>query len=324
MTKKTDSNPIDLVISWVDGNDPEHKRKLAQYSEDVKFASMDDVAGETRYANLGEINFCVASVNKYMKFIRKIFIITDNQDPDLEVFLSEHFNDPIPIEIVDHTVIFKDYEEYLPTFNSRAIETLMWRIPGLSEHFLYMNDDFLIIKECRPEDFFIDGKVVCYADWYSSLWARLLTDLKPRHNGHKTVNFKSSLLNSLEITGGGPRFLYLTHSPRALLKSSFERFYKANPELILRNIRHKFRNIEQYNSQEVFYLNEHRKGNCIVANPKGPVVYLEPKSGKDYFKRKLHRFDSDPRSKFCCFNSLDQASAEDQGLVLDWVSKKIL
>jgi hypothetical protein len=42
----------------------------------------------------------------------------------------------------------------LPTYNSQAIEACLHRIPGLSEHYLYLNDDFLLGREVSPEDFF--------------------------------------------------------------------------------------------------------------------------------------------------------------------------
>jgi hypothetical protein len=41
----------------------------------------------------------------------------------------------------------------LPTFNSHAIETSLHRIEGLSEHFVYFNDDYLVIDDLAPSDF---------------------------------------------------------------------------------------------------------------------------------------------------------------------------
>lgn len=316
-------DPIDVVISWVDGNDPVHKRKIAGYLSKQKDSGHDDVAGTTRFANIGEIKFCIASINRFAAFVRQIFIITDEQNPELDGFMEEHFKNPIPMYIVDHKTLFSGYEEYLPTFNSRAIEAMLWRIPGLSEKFIYMNDDFLFTAPCTESDFFQGDKTLCYAEWYSAPFARALRFLKPKKKGHKPIGFKDSMLNALDIIGQRYRFLYLSHSPRALKKSFFEEFFKNNPDVLIRNIRHRFRDAEQYNSQELFYLTEHSRGRCIVVSPKDNVLYLKPKKRRGYVSKKLAAFDTKTGARFCCFNSLDQASDEDISMVMEWMKKKL-
>ena len=53
---------IDAVITWEDGNDPRHRAKREQYG-DKKSLNRDDIAGSTRYTSIGEIMYCVASIN---------------------------------------------------------------------------------------------------------------------------------------------------------------------------------------------------------------------------------------------------------------------
>jgi hypothetical protein len=48
--------------------------------------------------------------------------------------------DPL-VRVVLHDDIFNDPDKQLPTFNSLAIELMLHRIPGLSHHFLYFNND---------------------------------------------------------------------------------------------------------------------------------------------------------------------------------------
>ena len=152
---------IDIVLPWVDGDDPRLRAERFSYMKDGKEASLEDIAGETRYKSLGEILYCIASINIFAPFVRKIFIVTDGQDPKLQNEMQERFpNGYIPMEIVDHRVIFRGYEQYLPVFNSRAIEAMIWRIPGLSEHFILMNDDFLFTGPTTEKDFFRDGKTI--------------------------------------------------------------------------------------------------------------------------------------------------------------------
>ena len=81
---------IDAVITWVDGNDPAHREKRKRHAEPGMLKA-DDVAGETRFVNVGEIAWCVASLNRFASWINKIYIVTDAQDPKLEPFLVRNF-----------------------------------------------------------------------------------------------------------------------------------------------------------------------------------------------------------------------------------------
>lgn len=314
---------IDAVIPWVDGNDPVLNSKRAAYSSSGEL-DCPSIGGKSRYANLGEIFWCVFSLNRFASFINKIFIVTDGQDPRLEEQLKPYFPEGIiPMEIVDHKDIFKGYEEYLPVFNSRAIETMIWRIPGLSEHFLLLNDDFLVINPVSPEDFFSpEGMVICYGRKFSTGFAKILRKLKPKRNNREVVTFKSSMLASQQILGGGSYFIYLVHTPRPLLKSFFERFFFEHPECIERNIRHRFRDISQFNMQELMYLSLIRKGQCRLIHSGLKDFYVTPKDKRDYIPKKLQKMDKG-HYLFCCFNSLDLAGEEDRKLVLDWVRDRL-
>ena len=71
----------DAVIAWVDGNDPKHLFKKAQALKALGLISALDLNGTkaTRFANNGEIYYCVASILKYAPFVRRIYIVTDAQ-----------------------------------------------------------------------------------------------------------------------------------------------------------------------------------------------------------------------------------------------------
>lgn len=311
--------PIDIVLPWVDGDDPALEAKRISYMDNGKEALHEDIGGASRYKSLGEINYCIASINAFAPFVRKIFIVTDGQDPCLESFLAEKFPEGhIPMEIIDHKVIFRGYEQYLPVFNSRAIETLIWRIPGLSEHFILMNDDFLFIKRTTAEDFFRGDKTICYGDWFPTAWARFLRWIKPRKNGHKTVGFKDSMLNAISLISEPSRFLCLGHTPRALRKSFYENFYKDDDTALIRNISHRFRHESQFNSQELFYMSEHKDGKVIQTSVRRRSIYIKGKKSLSYINWKLSRLRSNRRRKFCCINALNLATETGQQKILKW------
>ena len=77
-----------------------------------------------RYGQINEIEYCVNSILKFAPFVRNIFIVTDDQTPD---FLSDPVraqNEFPNVSVIDHKVIFKNYPQYLPNFNSRLLHHL--------------------------------------------------------------------------------------------------------------------------------------------------------------------------------------------------------
>jgi len=301
------SFPIDAVITWVDGDDPIHREKMRKYAPAGSFKE-DDVAGATRFKSIGEIYWCVRSIRKFAPFIRKIFIVTDEQDPHIP-------EGNIPVEIVDHKSIFRGYEQYLPVFNSIAIESLSWRIPGLSEHYIELNDDFLLCAPIVPEDLFVDENTpVCYAVKDNIPFEMLTRALKPRINGRRKVTFKGVMLNGARLAGARWTYYKLNHTPRPLLKSFFENFYKEHPEALERNISYRFRSAEQFSSEELFYVSRFKEGRALLKNYSKLLFYLEPKNKPEYIPRKLILFDKG-NYKFCCFNSIDKAGPTDLDLV---------
>lgn len=303
--------PIDAVITWVDGNDPAHAAKMAAYGAPQKFTE-EDVAGKTRFASVGEIYWCVASLRKFAPFLRSIFIITDGQDPGIP-------EGSIPVEIVDHRQIFAGYEDRLPVFNSIAIETMSWRIPGLSEHFIEMNDDFLLCALVQPEDFFTaDGKAVCYASTLNLPFTRLTRALKRKENGHRKVTFKGTMLNGARLGGAWWRFFKLDHTPRPLMRSFFEGWFAAHTEQLERNISFRFRDPSQFSCEELHYIRLAKEGRLERRPVKGNLFYMEPKDKPDYIPLKMAKLRAG-NYKFCCFNSIDKAAPEDFALVQDWI-----
>jgi hypothetical protein len=148
------SFPIDLVYTWVDGSDEEWIRIRNKYLP-TQSNIPEDSLSECRWRDLDELRYSIESAYTFAPWIRKIFIISDQQRP----WWFEDSN-PGKIVFVDHVELFgQDFEEFLPVFNSHSIETLLHRIPDLSEHFIYANDDCFFGNYVQPTDFFTpDGK----------------------------------------------------------------------------------------------------------------------------------------------------------------------
>lgn len=312
-------NPIDAVISWVDGDDPAHKRKMKPYLEQLGRIT-DDSSAPTRFRSVGEIFFCVASILRFAPFVRTIYIVTDQQDPHLEDFVNDNFpENKIPIVIVDHTVIFRGYEQYLPIFSSRSIETCVFRIPGLSENYIYFNDDFLLARLTDREDWFIEGKAIARGRWKSYAWFNFLSRIKPPKDGRKPFGFKDGMMSAAKELGMTKRFFLIGHTPHSQKKSVVERYYAHNPQSLIANLSHRFRDRNQYNPQVLSYLLGLQSGECVARNEKPELLYMKPVGrGKGYVKRKMRQFEKQ-NPKFICVGSLDLATEEDRKAIEKWL-----
>lgn len=139
---------IDIVYLWVNGNDPEWLAKKNTYLG-ITTENAHNCKG--RFSDNGELKYSLRSIDTNAPWVRRIFIVTDNQVP-------EWLDTSNPkVQIVDHTDIMPP--ECLPCYSSVVIEQFLHKIPGLSEHFLYANDDMLIGKPVTPANFFAeDGR----------------------------------------------------------------------------------------------------------------------------------------------------------------------
>lgn len=316
---------IDAVITWVDGDDPKHRAKRMKFGN-PNILESEDVAESTRFNSMGEIFYCVASLNRFAPWLHKIYIVTDEQDPCVEPFLKIHFPEGyIPIEIVDHKTIFRGYEQYLPTFNSISIETMTWRIPGLSEHYLEFNDDLILSSPIIPEDFFLpNGKSVCYATPHNMQWAKLTRWFKPDKDGRKRVTFKGNMYNAALMANRRFTFLKLVHTPKALRKSFYERYFTERPDMLIRNISYRFRHADQFTPQELQYLSLMSDSRVEVRKDVDKIhFFLQPKKRVGYIEKKLRHLQQMSECKFCCFNSLDKATKLEREEIIDWIKERI-
>ena len=137
---------IDFVIAWVDGGDPNWLAEKKKYDPGMD-ATVDDIAA--RYRDWDNLHYWFRAVEKYAPWVHKIYFLTWGHLPSWMDTTNEK------LVVVNH----KDYipAEYLPTFNSHTIELNMHRIPGLSEHFVYFNDDMFITRPVSPDYFFKNG-----------------------------------------------------------------------------------------------------------------------------------------------------------------------
>ena len=165
---------IDVVYTWVNGSAPSvrasrvaARRGLGRYVSPV-FASLfpppapdQNSLGDNRFRDSGELQYSMRSILKHAPWVRRIFLVTSGETPSW-------LNTSHPsVTVVPHSVIFKDAKRNAPSFSSSAIESALHRIPGLSDNYIYVNDDVFFIKPVEQEAFWspASGLLLERAGW---------------------------------------------------------------------------------------------------------------------------------------------------------------
>lgn len=312
---------IDAVIAWVDGSDLKHFAKMQEHLDGRMLGKT------TRYANNGEIYYCIASILKFAPFIRRVWIVSDNQKPQfIDEFAKAGLCKQDFIQIIDHTVLFAGFEEILPTFNARTIEAMLWRIPELSEHYIYLNDDFFMNRSLTPDFFFRNGMPVIFGKWVPPQRWRIKTFLrrafKPNVGtlANKRPTYRLAHELGARIAGFDGKFILVDHLPHPLRKSIQQAFYHREPEVLRKQIKFRSRSLEQFSPVALINHLEISAGSAHIKKPVA-LAYVTP-----HALLFIYRFAQQvrrARHPFGCIQSLDSFSSAPLRLVRKVMKEKL-
>ena len=250
---------IDFVITWVDSEDENWLLKKREYYEKEKdtYFIRD---GISRFRDWGTFKYLFRGIDAFAPWVRRVFLITNGNSPK---WLNIHHP---KIAVVNQNEFIPS--KYLPTFNIHTIEHCLYRINGLSEHFVYFNDDMFILRNLSPSDFFVKGLPVdtgiltvhCYSKKVSSHFCKeadtgVINDhfeFKSTlyHNFFKWFNIKygTGLLKNI-ILFNCPRFpgIEQHHLPTPLLKKTFYEVWDAEKDQLDITCSHKLRHATDLN-----------------------------------------------------------------------------
>ena len=132
---------MDAVITYVNGSDPLWQADYAAFAGEPVL--------EKRYRDWGTLRYLLRGIETLMPFVDRVFLVVarPSQVPS--------WASPALIPVLHRDII---PAAFLPTFNSTTIELFLPRIPGLSEQFLYFNDDVFPLRPVSSEVFFPGGK----------------------------------------------------------------------------------------------------------------------------------------------------------------------
>ncbi len=149
---------VDFVLPWVDSSDREWQKEKEQYN----LIEDNDINSNSRYRDMGTLKYVLRGIEKNCPWYNKIYIITTGHYPKwLDI-------DHKKIVLVKHEDIYFD-KSHLPTFNSNSIEMNILNIQELSDKFIYLNDDMIILREVTKDRFFKNSKPI---DFFSHSWIK--------------------------------------------------------------------------------------------------------------------------------------------------------
>ena len=321
------NNKIDIVVTWVDGNDPKWAEEKAKYDKNAA----DNSASSNRFRNWDLMRFWFRGVEKFAPWVNNVYFVTCGHYP-------EWLNlDHPKLKLIKHS----DYipSELLPTFNSNVIEMHLNNIKELSEQFVLFNDDMFLISDTKPEDFFVDGKP-CESALLGILSSQDYKDVFPhimlnncaiinKHFDKKQVlkNHKDKLF-SLKYGKDAVRtvllkpFVYFSdfrdlHLPSSHLKSFFDELWELEPEIMYNATKSRFRSKEDVDHWLVknWYI---CKGDFVPRNTKwgkkfelgvdqGACEYIKNQKGKTICINESDEeidFETMQKELFDAFNSI--------------------
>ena len=311
---------IDIVITWVDGSDENHSKKLLQYIENKDSLNLKGFV--TRFNQVNEIEYCIKSIYKFAPYVRNIFIVTDEQTPDF--IKNDSVNFYHNVSIVDHKTIFKGYESYLPLFNSNSIETLISRIPDLAEHFIYFNDDMLLINATKPTDFFTaEGFPVLRGKWLgyeSTGFKEFLKKIGLKKKRVSKLTYKQMQENIAKILGF-KKYFKVSHTPISLRKSVLNTYLNQNENVLVNNIKHRFR-VPTYFMIQSLGIHLEILNKTFKQTKNLQLVYFgSSDKALWWIKHKLQAAENDHKKLFLNIQSLDLYPEEKLKYILNWLDK---
>ncbi len=332
---------IDFVLPWVNPLDREWQEKKSFYSNiDLKETNSNH---KSRYRDMETLRYVLRSIEKNCPWYNKLYLITEGHYPE---WLDINNN---KISLVTHNQLYYN-KEHLPVFNSSSIEMNLSNIDSLSENFVYLNDDMIIMRGLNKDRFFFHDKPV---DFLNHAWL-------PRNKIYSWLRssdvWVDSLRNNLRLVNSQCNLRKITkdmlyHSSYSVKSklANFLFFYVYKKAFWLEHWHHP----QPYNKNTLFSVREmfSKEMSICSANrfrDKSDLTqYLYrywhllngefyPKRHYDDIERNLSSkkdllemidfIESNENVKFACFNDSPYLSDEDyqcvKGILMDYLNKK--
>lgn len=317
---------IDFVIPWVDGNDPAWAMEKSKFS-----SSPSSDSRIQRYRDWDNLQYWFRAVEEFAPWVHYVYFITwrhlptwlNTKHPKLKVILHEDY---IP-------------RKFLPTFNVNPIEINIHRIKGISETFVYFNDDMFLTRPVKESDFFIEDipraefTMIPFAPWEDAISGIEFCNMKiiNKYFDKKKFQFsnickifssqnniKQHIHNLLMFPYKVFSAFYNSHLPSSLKRSTFIELWQMEYDILAETSSHKFRDYNDVN-QYLFQYWDILKGNWIPRSPNFGCYYDLSKN----FEECIRDIKCQKRYMICC-NDTVLDSFESKKIRLQQAFKEIL
>ncbi|OUM65460.1 hypothetical protein PIROE2DRAFT_7577 [Piromyces sp. E2] len=225
---------MSIVYTWIDGSDNNHLDLKAKYNGGNRKVNNRD-------RSVGELRYSLRSLEKYLPWHKgTIYIVSPNQVPD---FLD--INHP-RIKVINQDDLFPPHVS--PTFNSFVVEMYLDKIPGITERFVQLNDDYFFNNYCHPSFFFSEKGF--YPKFYRT--SRKVRSVRKTSeviakmaNANMIRKFHGSVYNTNDAVkqafGQGAVIRWLDHSPYCWYRDLYEPARQVYEKQVKETLIHKFR-----------------------------------------------------------------------------------
>jgi hypothetical protein len=249
---------VDFVVPMVFEDDALWQKDYQSQMHVLGYRTGENV----RYRSWRTEELLVRCVKKFMSFVRTLYIILARESQ------KRPWMDDKGIKVVYHKDIVP--QRFLPCFNSCTIEMFLPYIDGLSEHFIYSNDDMFPVSPLSVSNFFVDGKPVQH--------------LSEKHFPAKPNTFHNKCKRQQEMVAKvfdqslGDRWLHNGHGLAPLLKSACMEVRKRFDKEVTDGIT-PYRSETSYN-QYLYVLWQHFTGKYVDGRVQS--VYLSVKNDVEH------------------------------------------
>lgn len=272
---------MDIVITYVDGLDP-------LWQQDYARIVGGDILAK-RFRDWGTLKYLLRGIEKNMPYVENVFLVVARESQVPQWVNREK------LKIVLHSDFVP--AEFLPTFNCNTLEMHLHRIPGLSEEYLYFNDDMYPVRPSCPETFFRGGKTV----------VKHVHHLLSGNFFKKIVKQSDKLARKMAGVKPSPIFIRPQHTAAAMLKSRCEELYTKAEEQIRQNITtvRTPQNLNQYLFADYLYY----LGETIQDKISNKHFSLAASTAQS-----IEKFLAEPTADFVCINDVQMPDATFQEL----------
>lgn len=275
------NDKIDIVIPWVDSSDPLWQTQFKEYVS----TNTNGDCHPIRYRDWELMRYWFRGIEQFMPWVGKIHFVTCGHLPEWIDLSNPKLN------WVKHDDFIPSC--YLPTFSANTIELNLHRIKGLSDRFIYFNDDIFVLRPIPVRRFFrkglpcdlgvmtakpSDGGIIHMAindldviDKHFSKRRQMSRNFMKWFN----IRYGIGVINNILLAPWRDFSGFIDpHLPNAYLKSTFEEVWAAEPDILEKTCLSRFRSNEDVN-QWLFRYWQLAKGDFHPADTRRNTISMD-------------------------------------------------